>query len=115
MGLSDGENRNLDDSAGMKILTEGREEVVTANEVATSGLAVLTIETSRIEARRLGQRFMDNLCSIKRLVQAESTYEMQLDVFRAFTAELLLPDHVVRDLEELIEWAERTDQNRIET
>jgi len=58
------------------------------------------------EARYLGRTFHDSFLKIKRLIQAQSAYRAQVDVFRAFTGEGFLTDDVVLALEKLIEWKE---------
>jgi hypothetical protein len=67
-----------------------------------NGLA--PVEMACQEATWLGRAFLNNFLRLKRLVQDQSTYRMQLDVFTAFVAELLLADRAVVALEELIEW-----------
>jgi hypothetical protein len=79
------------------------------NEIPGTGTGSLTtvaVEFACEEARRLGQAFTDNFLKIKRLVQDQSTYKTQIDTFSAFTAELLFPDRVIVELEEMIEWNE---------
>jgi len=83
------------------------------NEISVTGegsksFTAVTVEFACEEARRLGEAFTDNFLKIKKLVQEQSTYRLQIDVFSAFTAELLFPDRVVTDLEQLIEWKENS-------
>jgi hypothetical protein len=84
-----------------------RIEVRESGEVLTS-LTAVAVEFACEEARRLGRAFTDNFLKIRRLIQDQSTYKMQIDIFTAFTAELLFPDHIIEDLEQLIEWKEDT-------
>jgi hypothetical protein len=78
-------------------------EVGEGDEVLKS-LTAVAVETAYQEAACLGRAFTDNFLKIKRIVQDQPTYRAQMEIFTAFTAELLLPDQVVKGLEDLIEW-----------
>jgi hypothetical protein len=78
-------------------------EVGKSSEVLKN-LTAATVENAYREAAYLGRTLTENFLNIKRLVQDQSTYKMQINIFTAFVAELLFPDSIVMELEELIEW-----------
>ena len=77
---------------------------VAGNEEVLAKLRPVTGEIARQQATWLGRVFLNNFLRLKRLVQDQSTYRMQVDVFTAFVSELLFQDHAVTALEKMIEW-----------